>query len=341
MRWVALVMVLMLTLAACNAAGPAKNESIKNVSEQVEEVKNLTAPPVEEKESEEEEKTVEAPKSETGSLVAVVKTSNAELEGIDSLNVTFRQIDLLPKTGSKWTLVSNQKYTVDILNLDDDGAEIGLNVVPVGEYKTLRLQLKTGGDASNAAGLTSFSIPSDYLQVVKPLKVTPDQSLVLVFDMDVAKSGTVIEGTVLLKPTGTFTLLEGATVQRKGDGRVDVEGGKELFTFTGTFEQLLPPGTLEKAVEDCKENCPSQCESKATACKDECIPSVTKGCAIGGDDCRDKCDPYISPFLCRDNCNEEETSATTCKDNLVGECELSCKKKYAEPCIVACEAACA
>ncbi len=330
-----IMIALLLVIVGCKPAASAQPENktvVLNETLPVEPVVNVTKEP-------------EKPKvslSATGGFVAAIKVKNAEsLTDITSLNVTFKKVDIQPKNAtlaSQWVKIFDQKATTNLITLGDDAFELGLNSVPVQEYKALRVQIKTGGDAATESALTSYSIPYDFVQVLKPFSVGPDEILTLVFEIDLARSATVLDGNVLLKPEGVFTLLKGAKTTRKGGGIVTIEGGEEIYSVDLTYEKLLPPGTLEEAVADCKEDCPDSCLSKSESCRSECVTSVKVGCAIGGDDCRDKCDPYVSAFICRDNCEEE--SESTCESNLVAACGTECEKKYSDPCVKTCETAC-
>lgn len=332
----AVLMMALLVVAACGPKAPAAGNETNKTTETPE----ATVPEEAPRANTTEVSVKKAPSAEpTGAMVAVVKAHDADaLAGVTAINLSFRKLEIQAANSSRWIPVFDQTARANLMALGDGAFELGLNNVPAQKYKAIRLQLKTGGDVYIDDALGAYSVPNDYLQVVKEFEVAQDETLTFVLDIDLASSATLVEGNIVLKPNAKVSLLSGAASARQGGGIVTLSGGTERFRYDKTYEQLLPPGTLEKAVADCKEACPGTCSGKAEACTTECKDAVASGCQVGGRDCRDKCDPYLPPVKCRDNCEE---SISTCQSNLLSECGISCQGKYAAPCIASCEAACA
>lgn len=339
MRCILAVLAIVLLVAACGPKAPAgENKTVETTGNTTEPSAPQDAVPAETNKT--GTVVTKAPSAApTGAMVAVVKVRNADaLPAITSMNVTFRKVEIQSSNKSQWVTVSALASRPNLMALGDDAYEIGLNTVPAQFYKAIRVQLKTAGDVFMDDALGQYNIPNEYVQVLKEFEVKQDETLTFVLDIDIGSSTTVVENNVVLKPDAKVSLLSGAGSARQGDGLVKVTGGDVLFSYEKRYEQLLPPGTLEKAVADCKDACPDTCSGKADSCTDECKTAVASGCQIGDRDCRDKCDPFLSPVLCRDNCEE---SSSTCQGNLLPECGISCQKKHAAPCIASCEAACA
>jgi hypothetical protein len=336
-----MLVVMLLVLTACGGpAAPAQNKTNETVKE---------AAPVEETTPQNvTNNTVEKPvethvvlnEKPTGAMVAALKIKNGDaLPNLRSLNVSFRRVELEigNKTGS-WVPVVTTKTYPNVKTLGDDSFELGLNSVPAQAYKSIRLQLSSSGDGWTGDKLVSYSLPYEYLQIVKPFTVTQDSTLLFIFEMDLAKSATDANGTIIVKPSGVATLLDGAQITRKGDGRLSFTGGTEVYSIPLTFEQLLPPGTLAKVVSDCKKKCPDSCSTQSDSCASTCMNEVAKGCSMGGTDCRDHCDPVVFPVYCRDAC---ALSSSECTANLIDYCKTGCAEQNTEPCIARCESACA
>jgi hypothetical protein len=333
------VMVLLL-MAACGGPAAVKNETANVTKDTVDTVKDAVAPdnttapgktaPIEQK--------VILNEKPMGAMVVAIKIKNADaLENFQSLNLTFRRVELeLGNKSGSFIPVTTTKTYPNIKALGDDSFELGLGEVPAQEYKSVRLQLSTSGDAFSDR-LISYSVPYEYLQVSKSFTVEKDARLLLIFEIDLAKSANDANGTVILKPQGTITLLSGADTARKGNGLLTVTGGKEVFSVAKTFEELLPAGTLQKVIDGCKKKCPDSCLTQSDSCKTTCINEVTEGCSLGGTDCRERCDPLIFPVYCRDNC---DLSSSECSANLIGLCKEQCENKNTAPCVSRCEAAC-
>ncbi len=84
--------------------------------------------------------------------------------------------------------------------------------------------------------------------------------------------------------------------------------------------------TIEPEVCEC--DCPD-----ASDCSKECKSDIEAGCELGGVDCREYCDPHISAWECRDNCEE---STSLCIKNLAGLCQTTCQNKESN-CLADCE----
>ena len=335
MRRLILLLALLMIVTGCAPKAPTTSENA---------TANVTAAPInetvtQENKTETPEQVVHTAPSTTGAFLAVIKVKNADtLTSLASINMSVREVDI--ESGNKtaqWVKVATTRTYPNLLAGGTDGFLLGLNQVPAQSYKSIRIQLATGGDASTESKLISYSVPFQYVQFVKPFEVKPDQTLTFVFEMDLAQSVTDMNGSVLVKPSGVATLLTDATTAQNGAGRISVSGGTEVFSFAQTFENLLPAGTLDKVVADCKKACPDNCGAQSDDCKTACRSAVSVGCQIGGQDCQDRCTPYVSPWICRDSCNEAKS---VCTSDLSQACGNSCEKTYSDPCVVTCESAC-
>jgi PBP1b-binding outer membrane lipoprotein LpoB len=332
-----MTITVLMMLAGCGQPAPAANVTATTANTTVEAApapQNATVAPVE---NTSVAHTVHLA-SNTGGFIAAIKVKNADAAPtITALNMSVRAVDIQSDNTSQWVNIFSQRSYPNLKDLDGNAFQVGLNMVPAKKYKAVRIQLGTSGDAYTDRTV-SYNVPYDYLQAVQPFEVKGDQTLVMVFEIDLGKSATDTNGSIILKPQGTITLLADPQVTNLGDNRVSITGGDQVFSLTQSYDEMLPPGTIETVKKDCNESCPGNCITKSTACTTACKTSVVVGCQLGGDKCREDCDPYLQPWDCRDKCTQD--SESNCEYDLIGLCQQACDAKYAAPCVAACQAAC-
>jgi hypothetical protein len=275
--------------------------------------------------------------STTGDFIAVIKARDKNVENVTGLDIGVTAVELQNKKNS-WVTASTKTSHVDVLTLSD-AFEIAINTVATGDYKALRLTLQTTGSAEKNHNITSYTIPLGQLVVNKSFTVMPDDSLLFMFTMDVGKSVNVGKSSIVVKPQGTMSLLRNADINSKTANIVTVTGGDEVFSVEMTYEQLLPAGGPALILKNCNSSCTSSCSLKSSDCTTQCKNDVKTGCNLGDGDCRDRCDPYISPWQCRDSCEMSTTSE--CTHDLLALCASACASKDVQPCIDECNSACA
>lgn len=279
---------------------------------------------------------VERAESKTGDFIAVLQAANVDSDLL-ALNLTIKAVEVQDEKNS-WKKVSLSSTDVNVAGLSGTtGREIALNTLPTGIHKAIRLTFATSGKiiGENA---TTYTIPYQYIVADKPFTLMPDETLVFVFVMDVAKSVvTSASGTTMVKPQGTLKLLRGAITRRESGGLMDVTGGVEVYSITEDYDGLLPAGATADIAKQCNSTCTATCSGSGASCVTDCKAAVKKGCELGEDECRDYCDPYISPWICRDSCG---ASTSTCQHDLYLACSDECAGTDITPCVNDCVKAC-
>jgi hypothetical protein len=316
MKWVILLALLLMLVACSKAPEPAAP------APEAPETPANTTP--------------EAPAASpaTGTAVFTVTDAAVKASTISSLVVEISGVEMhTAGNESDWVTVNSGATKFNLTQLKDTEQLLGaVNLAPA-KYTQFRFTI-TDASAVVAGKTYEVIVPSGELKLVGVLDVVAGENATATIDFNLDQSLHLAGETAYLKPTIKLTTRSDADVKITNKSVV-ITGGKVETDEEHNASDVYDESQLNATTKKCVKECENSCDDVSDDCEDDCTDAITLGCGSEDEDfCREKCEPFMHPAICRDGCRE--SSSTKCTDYLQDYCASGCNST-----VVSCNADCA